>query len=151
MNELNELEEKILYFSYQLVNPVISELFEAKCKCFEGFGENYRVFKNISEKLDDMEETYLTALNTDMANDDKRVLRTDTMKTVAKRAALLKATKTQNNKDIINPFQELEEFSLEGLYATLKNVYSLDTSSKDYAAVSSDVDTTSENMYQINS
>jgi hypothetical protein len=53
--ELEGLDEKILFFSYQLVNPVIAELFEAKAKCFEGFGENYQVFQDLSETFDTME------------------------------------------------------------------------------------------------
>ncbi len=31
------------------------QLFEAKAKCFEGFGENYQVFQGISGQIDDME------------------------------------------------------------------------------------------------
>ncbi len=85
------MNEKILFFSYQLVNPVISELFEAKAKCFEGFGENYQVFRGLSAKFDTMESNYLNTLHPGLdENPDNKKLRDGTLETIMKRARMLK-------------------------------------------------------------
>jgi len=122
--ELGQINDKILYLSYTVVNSSISEFLESKTSYYASMNERYQVYDNLSGKLTQIERDYLASF-------EEQVPVEGAEKTGGKtsfRNQMLRARQnmiSDPERDKVNPFQSFEDANpLDEMFNNYQNGYS---------------------------